>query len=104
MGRGSFLCQVEMVSSIWQTAKQWFGYEQVAKADCEYLFDFSQNIRKGSRGLTELLREEGKLAYEERKENAKQLGEEAGTKLLLPMIIMLSIVLVIILVPSFLSF
>lgn len=64
----------------------------------------SQNIRKGSRGLTELLREEGKLAYEERKENAKQLGEEAGTKLLLPMIIMLSIVLVIILVPSFLSF
>ncbi len=64
----------------------------------------SQNIRKGSRGLIELLREEGKLAYEERKENAKQLGEEAGTKLLLPMIIMLGIVFVIILVPSFLSF
>ena len=64
----------------------------------------SQNIRKGSRGLTELLKEEGKLAYEERKEHAKQLGEEAGTKLLLPMIIMLGIVFVIILVPSFLSF
>ncbi len=64
----------------------------------------SQNIRKGSRGLTELLREEGKMAYEERKEYAKQQGEEAGTKLLLPMIIMLGIVLVIILVPAFLSF
>lgn len=64
----------------------------------------SQNIRKGSRGLTELLKVEGKLAYEERKENAKQQGEEAGTKLLFPMLMMLGIVLAVILVPAFLSF
>lgn len=64
----------------------------------------SQNIRKGSRGLIELLKIEGKLAYEERKENVKQQGEEAGTKLLFPMLMMFGIVLIVILVPAFLSF
>ena len=64
----------------------------------------SQNLRKGSRGLLSLLRVEGKLAYEERKEMAKQLGEEAGTRLLVPMFMMFGIVLVVILVPAFSSF
>ena len=64
----------------------------------------SQNIRKGSRGLMELLKKEGKMAYEERKELVKQQAEEAGTKLLIPMMIMFAIVLVIILVPAFLTF
>ena len=64
----------------------------------------TQNIRKGSRGLITLLKVEEKLAYEERKEMAKQLGEEAGTKLLIPMIMMFGIVLVVILVPAFSNF
>lgn len=64
----------------------------------------AQNIRKGSRGLIALLKVEEKLAYEERKEIAKQLGEEAGTKLLVPMIMMFGIVLVVILVPAFSNF
>ena len=42
-------------------------------------------------------------AFEERKARAKMLGEEAGTKLLVPMFIMLAIVLVIVTVPAFLS-
>lgn len=63
----------------------------------------SQNLRKGTKGLNELLRIESIQAFEERKANAKRLGEEAGTKLLLPMFVMLALVLIIVVVPAFLS-
>ena len=39
--------------------------------------------------------------FEERKARARRLGEEAGTKLLLPMFLMLAEVLVIVVVPAF---
>jgi len=42
-------------------------------------------------------------AFEDRKARARRLGEEAGTKLLLPMFLMLAVVLVIVIVPAFLS-
>jgi Bacterial type II secretion system protein F domain. len=64
----------------------------------------SQNLRKGSAGLTKLLTLEAKMAFEERKHRAKRLGEEAGTKLLLPMFLMLLIVLLIVVIPAFFSF
>ena len=63
----------------------------------------SQNLRKGTRGLTELLKMEAIQAFEDRKARARRLGEEAGTKLLLPMFLMLTVVLVIVIVPAFLS-
>lgn len=63
----------------------------------------SQNLRKGTKGLTELLKLESMQAFEERKAQAKRLGEEAGTKLLLPMFLMLAVVLVIVIVPAFLT-
>lgn len=61
----------------------------------------SQNLRKGSKGLCALLKKEAEEAYEERKNLAKKLGEEAGTKLMIPMFMMLAIVFVIVIVPSF---
>ncbi len=64
----------------------------------------SQNLKKGSSNLQSLLRNEAKLAFEERKTVAKRLGEEAGTKLLLPMMLMFAIVMIVIIVPAFLSF
>lgn len=64
----------------------------------------SQNLRKGTAELTALLRSESAEAFEERKRNARRVGEEAGTKLLLPMSMMLVIVMMIIMVPAFLSF
>ncbi|HKL98410.1 MAG TPA: type II secretion system F family protein [Mobilitalea sp.] len=64
----------------------------------------AQNLKKGSRGLAEILSREVAEAFEERKELAKRLGEEAGTKLLAPMMLLLLIVLVIIMVPAFMSF
>lgn len=63
----------------------------------------SQNLRKGTKGLTQMLKLEALQAFEERKARARRLGEEAGTKLLLPMFLMLAIVLVIVIVPAFLS-
>lgn len=63
----------------------------------------SQNLRKGTKGLSQILKIEAIQAFEDRKAHAKQLGEEAGTKLLLPMFFMLGIVLVIVIVPAFLS-
>ena len=63
----------------------------------------SQNLRKGTKGLGDLLRLEAVQAFEERKARAKRLGEEAGTKLLMPMFLMLAVVLVIVIVPAFLS-
>ncbi|MCM1121125.1 MAG: type II secretion system F family protein [Eubacterium sp.] len=64
----------------------------------------SQNIRKGSNDLLYMLRQEADNAFAERKNMAKKLGEEAGTKLLLPMMMMLCIVMVIIMIPAYFSF
>lgn len=63
----------------------------------------SQNLRKGSRGLCELLQVEAIEAFEERKSVARRKGEEASTKLMMPMLGMLIVVLVMIMVPAFLS-
>lgn len=63
----------------------------------------SQNLRKGSKGLSDLLKREAQEAFEERKNQAKKQGEEAGTKLMIPMFMMLAIVFVIVIVPAFFS-
>lgn len=63
----------------------------------------SQNLRKGTRGLGQMLKMEAMQAFEERKARARRKGEEAGTKLLVPMFLMLSVVLIIVIVPAFMS-
>lgn len=63
----------------------------------------SQNLRKGSRGLEQLLKLECVQAFENRKSLAKKRGEEAGAKLLIPMFGMLAVVMGIVIVPAFLS-
>lgn len=63
-----------------------------------------QNLQTGSRGLCTLLGQEAADALEERKALAKKMGEEAGTKMLVPLILMLGIVIAIIMVPAMLSF
>lgn len=63
-----------------------------------------QNMRKGAKGMSKMLEYEAAQAYEERKETAKRIGEEAGTKLLFPMIIMMTIVFAIIMIPAMLQF
>lgn len=60
-----------------------------------------QNSRIGTKTLLSDLETEAKTAFMEKKNNAEKLGEEAGTKLLLPMFMMLLIVMVVIMVPAF---
>ena len=63
----------------------------------------AQNLRKGSKGISDILRMEAIQSFENRKSRAKRLGEEAGTKLLMPMMGMLMVVLVMVMVPAFLT-
>lgn len=63
-----------------------------------------QNVKRGTKGLTNIFEQEEMNALEERKNLAKRYGEEAGTKLLGPMILLLLIVMLIVMIPAFLSF
>ncbi len=60
-----------------------------------------QNLKRGNSTLLERLREEAEKSSEESLLRAKKLGEEAGTKLLAPMVLMLAIVMVMIMIPAF---
>lgn len=63
-----------------------------------------QSLKKGTGNLLMQLENETKSALEDRKSNARKRGEEASTKMLGPMMLMLFIVMLIIIVPAFGSF
>lgn len=63
-----------------------------------------QNVRKGSDHLRPLLEAEMEDAFEQRKNLARRMGEEASTKLLVPLFLLLMIVMVMVSMPAFLSF
>ncbi len=64
----------------------------------------AQNLRKGNRTLLSVLHREAGEAYRERRITAKVRGEEAETKLLVPMVMMLAVTMLIIMIPAYLSF
>lgn len=64
----------------------------------------TQNLKKGNAALLTRLREEGNKALQEDLNLRKKKGEEAGTKLLVPMIMMMAIVMVLVMVPAFQGF
>ena len=61
----------------------------------------SQNIQKGGSELTMSLRYMNEESWEEKKQRAKRKGETAGTKLMIPLIIMFVGILFMIIVPIF---
>ncbi len=63
-----------------------------------------QNLKKGTAGLLALLQEETWQAFEERRAFAVKLAQEAGTRLLMPMLMLLLVVLVICIAPAVMSF
>lgn len=63
-----------------------------------------QNIKKGSLGICDLLEKEAIEVFIEKRNKARRCGEEATTKLLLPMLLMLGIVIFIIMIPALISF
>ncbi len=66
-------------------------------------FLLSVNLKQGSGRLLQMLDEEAKAALSERRERAKKKGAEAGVKLLFPMILMLIVVMMLIMLPAYLS-
>ena len=63
-----------------------------------------QNMDKGTKDTAFLLGQEAELVIEEQKNRARRLGEEAGTKLLFPMLMMLMVILAVVMVPAMMSF
>lgn len=98
-----------MVNQIDNGVSEELAYENFGRSCREHSYIklanlMVQNIKKGSSEFNSIISNEVTNAFEERKAMARQRGEKAGTKLLLPMIMMLSIVLIIIIVPAFMSF
>lgn len=92
----------EMESGVAQTnAYERFGRRCRLQAYNRLATMLSQNVRKGATNLAMLLRQEAEYAFEERKHTARRLGEKAGTKLLMPMMMLLCMIMVIIMVPAF---
>ena len=86
-----------------QEAYERFGKRCMLSSYMKFSMLLSQNLRKGSKGLSEVLKMESIQAFEMRKNEAKKRGEEASTKLLIPMFLMFAVVLVIVMIPAFLS-
>ena len=63
-----------------------------------------ENRKKGAAGWGSQLEKEADEAFEERRNLARKLGEEAGTKLLFPMILMFGIVMAIVIMPAIMSY
>ena len=63
-----------------------------------------QNRKEGVKNLRNLLSIEMNAAFEERKNLARKLGEEAGTKLLIPLFMTLGIVMIMVMLPALMAF
>ena len=62
-----------------------------------------QNRRSGTKNMRSILQAEMTDALEQRKNLARRLGEEAGTRLLMPLFLMLGIIMVMIMVPAMMT-
>ncbi len=62
------------------------------------------NLKKGGAEVVPVLKLQANECWEMRKSAAKQLGEEAGTKVLIPMMIMFIGIIMIVVLPAILSF
>ena len=62
-----------------------------------------QNLNKGTKGMKLLLKQEVQESFETRKRLARKKGEQASTKMLIPMVLMLIVVIAIIAIPALMS-
>ena len=63
----------------------------------------SQNAKQGTAGLRELLEAEMLQAFVDQKSDAVQKGEKMSTRMLLPMMLMLSVVMIVLMAPAILQ-
>lgn len=83
-------------------ADQYKLFGRRCKAPCFLRFGnlMYRNLLKGSADLEEILREEVAKAYEAEKQFALKKSGEAGTKLLLPMMMIFIVILILIMIPA----
>lgn len=86
-----------------QVYQQW-GYRCGEMRYRRLSFLLGVHLRQGNNQLIQLLAGEAETAQEDRRNYARKLGEEAGTKLLLPMIMMLAVVMMLVLLPAYMGF
>jgi len=67
-------------------------------------FLLSVHLKQGNSQLLMLLSQEADSAQEDRRSMARKAGEEAGTKLLLPMMLMMAVVMFLVLMPAYMGF
>ena len=67
-------------------------------------FLLTVHLKQGNGQLLMLLSEEADNAKEDRRNMARKAGEEAGTKLLFPMMLMLVVIMFLVLIPAYLDF
>jgi tight adherence protein C len=98
----------EMLHSISSGKSEYQAYEDFAKR-CRmpeitrFISVIIQNLKKGNSDMISILRLQANDCWEMRKNAAKKLGEEASTKMLLPMMIMFIAILIIVAVPAILA-
>lgn len=67
-------------------------------------FLLSVQLKQGNDRLLQLLEQEADVAREDQRNQARREGEEAGTKLLFPMILILIMVMLLVLLPAYVDF
>ena len=67
-------------------------------------FLLSVQLKQGNNRLLQLLEQEADVAREDQRNRARKEGEEAGTKLLFPMILILIMVMLLVLLPAYVDF
>ena len=68
-----------------------------------FINTLEQSIKNGNKDIKNILNMEVQDALFEKKYRAKRLGEEASTKLILPLMLNLAVIMIIIMVPAFMS-
>lgn len=84
-----------------RTAYEHFGRRTGLREYIKLSTLLGQNLKRGNSALLERLHEEAENASQEMLLQVRKSGEEAGTKILVPMVMMLGVVMVMILVPAF---
>lgn len=102
-GEMRFTCR-EMESGITET-EAYTRFGKRARQQCYVRFTtlLVQNLKKGNAALLLLLHQETLSAIEEHASRIKRAGEETATKLLLPMVMLMGMVMILIMVPAFMN-
>ena len=98
-------CEAKMADGISEiSAYREFSRECGSSKYKKFTGLIEQTLTKGKEQVKDELRAQAEEAQTERLQRARIKGEEAGTKLLMPMFMMLLVVLIIVIVPAFTNF